>query len=180
MNIKYTSTSQRRFPQVNCRNVTLVHQKFHWSPFGIIPKPHQLGKYSLIIDLSVPQGFSINDGVPTELCSLYYASVGDAASLVKACGRGALMAKLDLSQAYCRDPVPPEDQFLLGLYWDSTYYIDAALPLGLRSAPKIFTALANALAWATTIKGIHFLLHYLNDFLSGRPHRCSVNIYWIL
>ena len=156
----------------------LVHQKFHWSPIGIIPKLHQLGKYCLIIDLSALQGFSIN--VPAELCSLHYASVEDAASLVKACGREALMAKLDLSQAYRRDPVHPEDQFLLGLYWYSTYYIDAALPLGLCLAPKIFTAVTDALAWATTIKGIHFLLHYLNDFLSGRPHRCSVNIPWIL
>ena len=158
----------------------LVHQKFHRSPIGIVPKPHQPGKYLLIIDLSALQGFSISDGVPAKLCSLHYTSVGDAASLVKACSRGALMAKLDLSQAYRRDPVHPEDQFLLGLYWDSTYYIDTALPLGLRSAPKIFTALAGALAWAMAIKGIHFLLHYLDDILSARHHCCSVNIPWIL
>ena len=154
--------------------------KIHWSPIGIIPKPHQPGKYCLIINLSAPQGFSINDGVLTELCSLHYTSVGDAASLVKACGRGALMAKLDLSQAYRRDPVHQEDQFLLGLYWYSTYYIDTALPLGLRSAPKVFTALTNALAWAMAIKGIHFLLNYLDDFFVWCPHRCSVNIPWIL
>ena len=79
------------------------------------------------------------------------------------------MAKLDLSQAYRRDPVHPEDQFLLGLYWYSTYYIDIALPLGLHSAPKIFTALADALAWAMAIKGIHFLLHYLDDFSVWPP-----------
>ena len=73
------------------------------------------------------------------------------------------------SQAYRRVPVHPEDQFLLGLYWDSTYYIDTALPFRLHSAPKIFTAVADALAWAMTIKGIRFLLHYLDDFFFVGP-----------
>ena len=44
-------------------------------------------------------------------------------------------------------------------------YLDTALPFGLRSAPKIFSAVADALTWAMLTEGIHDLLHYLDDFL---------------
>ena len=36
------------------------------SPFGVIPKRHQLGKWRLILDLSSPQGASVNDGIPKD------------------------------------------------------------------------------------------------------------------
>ena len=37
-------------------------------------------------------------------------------------------------------PVHPEDRLLLGMPWNRALYVDAALPFGLRSAPKIFNA----------------------------------------
>lgn len=49
-------------------------------------------------------------------------------------------------------------------------YIDRALPFGLRSAPKIFSAVADMLAWAIHQAGIPHLIHYLDDFLfMGAP-----------
>ena len=48
----------------------------HTSRFEVIPKPHQQGKWRLIVDLSHPKGTSVNDGVESELCSLSYASGG--------------------------------------------------------------------------------------------------------
>ncbi len=38
----------------------------HTSPIGIIPKPHQPGKFRLIVDLSAPSGYSVNDGIPPQ------------------------------------------------------------------------------------------------------------------
>jgi hypothetical protein len=34
-------------------------------------------------------------------------------------------------------PLHPEDRLLLGMMWDDALYVDAALPFGLHSAPKI-------------------------------------------
>ena len=34
-----------------------------WNPIGIIPKPHQPGKFRLIVDLSAPASSSVNDGI---------------------------------------------------------------------------------------------------------------------
>jgi len=41
--------------------------------------------------------------------------------------------------------VHPEDRPLLGVMWEGTLYVDSALLFGLRSAPKIFTSVADAL-----------------------------------
>ena len=42
----------------------------HVSRFGVIEKPHQPGKYRLIVDLSHPEGRSVNDGIEAEPCSM--------------------------------------------------------------------------------------------------------------
>ena len=123
----------------------LATSYIHTSRFGVIPKPHQPGKWRLIVDLSHPKGHSVNDGVDPGLCSLTYASVDAAAAMVLAVGRGAVLAKLDIASAYRIVPVHPDDRPLLGMRWNGSLYVDTALPFGLRSAPKLFTAIADAL-----------------------------------
>ena len=69
-------------------------------------------------------------------------------------------------------PVHAEDQHLLGVRWDGTVYIDRVLPFGLRSAPKLFSAVADALQWILHKKGIEKGLHYLDFILVvGSRHR---------
>lgn len=54
--------------------------------------------------------------------------------------------------------------------WDGQVYVDGALPFGLRSAPKIFNALADALEWCVRSSGAEFIWHYLDDsIMVGRP-----------
>ncbi len=48
------------------------------SSIGINLKPHQPGKWRLIVDLSAPRGHSINDGTDPLVCSIKYASVDQA------------------------------------------------------------------------------------------------------
>ena len=76
-----------------------------------------------------------------------------------------MMAKVDIKQTYRNIPIHPEDQHLLGMQFDGQVYLDTTLPFGLRSAPKIFTALADALEW---ILGMDWLMHYLDDYLTLR------------
>ena len=147
-----------------------------WAPwaqvsrFGVIPKKNQQGKWRLITDLSSPQGHSVYDGIDPALCSLSYTSVDDAAAEISAMGRGTLLAKLDIKNAYHIVPVHPEDRPLLGTKWQDKIFIDAVLPFGLRSAPKIFNAIADALEWIFARSGIYPTHHYLDDFIFfGHP-----------
>ena len=85
----------------------------HVSPFGVIPKSEP-GKWRLIVNLSAPEGGSVNDGISREMCSLSYLSIDEVVSWVLQLGRGALMAKFDLRAAYRNVPVHPDDRHLLG------------------------------------------------------------------
>ena len=79
------------------------------------------------------------------------------------------MAKVDIRQAYRAVPVHPADRDLLGMVWHGKLFVDAVLPFGLRSAPKIFTALADAVTWIIRQQGVKFIIHYLDDFLLIGP-----------
>ena len=145
------------------------------SPFGVIPKSEP-GKWRLILDLSSPQGNSVNDGINRELRSLSYITVDDIATKVGEMGRGALMAKFDLKAAYRQIPVHPDDR---GMLWENELYIDTTLPFGLRSAPMIFSAVADGLAYIIREKGVKGLDHYLDDFSLVSPPKsseCQMNL----
>ena len=151
----------------------------HVSRFGVIPKRSQPGRWRLILDLSNPEGHSVNDGIYPDICSMRYASVDSAAAIVAELGTNTLLTKIDISHAYRNVPVHPEDRLLLGMMWENQLYIDTVLPFGLRSAPKIFSAVADSLEWILRKRGASYLLHYLDDFLTaGSPNsvECLANL----
>ena len=143
----------------------------HISRFGVIPKKSQPGKWRLILDMSFPEGASVNDGISPSYCSLRYPSIDMAIRQILAAGRGARLSKLDIKEAYRIVPVHQEDWSLLGMHWKNKYFVDTRLPFGLRSAPKLFTALADAAQWLIQSRGVDCCLHYLDDyFFVESPH----------
>ena len=141
----------------------------HISRFGVIPKSSQPDKWRLIIDLSHPCKRSVNDGIPKHLCSMSYITIDNAIERILAHGPGTMLAKIDICSAFRLMPVHPADRHLLAMEWEGQVYIDACLPFGLRSAPKLFNTLA---------KGLHACC-YLDDFLTMGPpgsHECSRNL----
>ena len=84
----------------------------HINSLGAVPKSTP-GKYRLIVDLSSPEGYSVNDGIEGALCSLSYVSVESR----QCCGwaevrplGGALLAKVDIRSAYRNIPIHPNDR----------------------------------------------------------------------
>ena len=149
--------------QLAATESSAAHQLLAYtSPMGLVPKLHQLNKFRLIVDLSHPIGASVNDDISPDLCSLRYASVDEAVNVIRRLGRDAQLTKLDIKDAYRIIPVHPDDYHLLGISWRGATYIDRVLPFGLRSAPKIFSAVADLVLHQ---QGIKHQLHYLDDFL---------------
>ena len=135
----------------------------HINPFGVIPKGHQSGKWRLIVYLSPPDGASVNDGIDQIVQGIL--RLGGGSEMAK-------MAKMDVRSAYRIVPVHPEDRCLLGMRWDG---FDAMLLFGLRSAPKVFNAIADALEWILKSSGGRHLWHYLDDFITlGSPMAAAV------
>ena len=133
--------------------------------FGVIPKANKPRKWRLIVALSYPHGNSINDGIPANDASMAYSSIEDAGRIIPNLGKNTLLAKIDIASAFRIIPVHPEDCHLLGMKWKNEIYIDKQLPFGLRSAPILFNALADALEWILRERGISNVIHYLDDFL---------------
>ena len=58
--------------------------------------------------------------------------------------------------------------------------MDGMLPFGLRSAPKLFTAVADALEWCIHKRGVESIFHYLDDFIvMAPPGSVIANAVWI-
>ena len=107
----------------------------------------------------------MNDGISREQSTLVYSSVDHLSALVLTRGRGAHLIKADIKEAYRMVPVHRDDQPLLGISWQGVTYVDRVLPFGLRSAPKIFTAIADAVQWVLARQGVLQSLHYLDDYI---------------
>ena len=114
------------------------------SSVGVVPKSTP-GKFRVIVDLSRPEGASVNDQLLRELTHVVYSSIEDASLAMHALGQGAQLAKIDIRDAYRIIPVHSEDRPFLALSWQDRVYIDCQLPFGLASAPAIFSAVAEAL-----------------------------------
>ena len=95
--------------------------------------------------------------------------------------QGGIDAKIDIKQAYHIIPVHPDDRPLLGVHWGQEVLVDKVLSFGLRSAPLIFMAMADALQWIMQQRGVDPVFHYLDDYITlGPPSivKC-VQITWL-
>ena len=101
------------------------------------------------------------------LTVIHLGRAGGNRSIVKR--EGALIAKIDVKSAYRLIPVYPGDRKWLGMEINGQVYIDGMLPFGLRSASKLFNALADALEWCVAQEGVDSVFHYLDDFAVVGP-----------
>ena len=143
-------------------------------PFGVIPRKGKPGKCQLIIDLSSPHGHSVNDGITKDPYSLQYISVDDAIRILMVLGPGALIAMLDVVNAYRNVALRPNKRYLFGMRWPDYFFVDLALLFDFRSTPFIFNSVAEAIKWILKVNySVRYLLHYLDKFLSLAPAASS-------
>ena len=126
------------FPQQSIPNLQV-------NPFGVIPKIKASSKWQLIVDLSAPHSKSVNDGITPEYSSLSYVTVDVIVDRVI--------------------PVYPADRILLGMQWRGSLYINTVLPFRLRSAPKLFNIIADAVHFIAHSQGVQHITHHLDDYI---------------
>ena len=84
------------------------------------------------------------------------------------------MAKIDLKSTFRLMPIHPDDWNLLGIYWQSHYYVDLCLTFGLRSAPSLFNQISDALEWILKHNyGLKHVIHILDDFFLAEPTKLA-------
>ena len=105
------------------------------------------------MDLSAPEGSSVNNGIARDLCSTSYLAMDDVIACIVRLGKESRIAKMDIKQVYHNVPVHPDDRRLLGMKWRDQVFVDKVPPFGLRFAPLIFTGLADCLQWIMQRRG---------------------------
>lgn len=137
----------------------------HISRFGVIPKSEE-DQWRMILDLSFPSDGCVNMGISDEDAKVSYEGLDFVIDNIIQAGRGCFLSKFDIQAAYRNIPVHPDDRYLLGMRWEGFYFVDLALSFGGRSAPGIFTSVADVLTQICLLSLRHsFLSHYLDDFI---------------
>ena len=94
---------------------------------------------------------------------------------VLAKGRGAIIVKKDIKDAFRIIPVAPYQRWLLGFQWENRYYQEEVLSFGLRTAPFLFNLVAEAFQWILEAWLGWELFHYLDDFIRVVPTATSIS-----
>uniref|UniRef100_A0A1X7VBK3 Reverse transcriptase domain-containing protein n=1 Tax=Amphimedon queenslandica TaxID=400682 RepID=A0A1X7VBK3_AMPQE len=119
----------------------------------------------MIVNLPRPAGCFVYDGIDPRLAPVRYASVDNAVEIIRRLCCESVLTELDLKDAYTIMPVHPVDHHSVGIAWQGHTYIDCCLPFGLHTAPKIFSAIPDALAGVFGCFGPVCQVHYFDDFL---------------
>ena len=156
----------------------------HRNRISVIPKAPELDgsdqapprlktdAYRIIVDLSSPQGRSVNAGIPDAEAKVSYCSLSSILDELVKRGPSTLLGKIDFKRAYRQLAVHVDDRKLLGMFFNNQWYVDLTLPFGGRSCAKIFNTTANVARFAFSQAAPDtFIDHYLDDFatLSGAP-----------
>ena len=116
-------------------------ENMHISPMMTREKPNAPHR-RVIIDLSFPQGKSVNAGIPKDQYLgtpfiLKLPTVDTISDQIKVLGRGCKLYKVDISRAFRHVKLDPKEYDLLGLRHER-YYVDTCLPFGYRNGSALF------------------------------------------
>ena len=175
--------SARDFPDSVSEHIKKMRRnKWIIGPFAEIPFPGRVAisplstrskkdsdERRLILDLSYPDGMSVNDWTPKDnylgfKVKLEYPKVDDLARRLVEMGTGALMFKRDLHKYFHQIPLDPADVELFGFQWCGGLYWFTVLVMGHRIAPYIAQRVSNAIAFIHR-KQWGNLFNYVDDFL---------------
>jgi hypothetical protein len=127
----------------------------------------------VIMDLSFPEGTSVNDGIPKnmylgEQTELTYAKVDDLVDMVLS-HQKPLVWKIDLKRAFRQIPVDPRDYPMLGIAWDQQLYFDTSIPFGVRTGSYCCQRMTNAITYMMKRRN-HDIINYVDDLAGcGEP-----------
>jgi hypothetical protein len=120
---------------------------------GIMCREKPNGSVRIILNLSAPEGRSVNDGIVAANFPAAMASTSKWLGVLHRAGRGGLMTKLDWADAYKHVHVREEDVKLQWFSWAGMFFAEKCLVFGGASSPGIYdraakTVLDLVLRWA--------------------------------
>ena len=147
----------------------------HFSPFMTRFKPNSSNR-RVIIDLSWPKGFSLNDGVEKNgymgsEFKLTFPTLDDLPQCLVKLGKGAHIYKVDVSRAFRHLKVDSYDYDLLGL---------TCLPFRTHHGSQFFQRTSDTVHYIMRQMN-HDVINYIDDFLGyGTPSVADASFHTLL
>ena len=139
----------------------------HTSPFMTREKSNSTNR-RVIIDLSFPQGRSVNVGSAKDIYlgtpfALKLPTIDHITNRVRKLGKGCMIYKIDIKRAFRHVKLDPRDYDLLGLRQDK-WFLNTCLPFGFRHGSALFQRLSDAVHHMMRQRG-HDIINYIDDIL---------------
>ena len=140
---------------------------FHTSPLMTRPKKDS-SKRRVIVDLSWPDGASVNDGIQRQWyldgpAAISLPTVEYMENRILQLGPGEYLYKTDLARGYRQLRVDPADWPLLGFCHNGQWFMDVCPPFGLRSSALFMQRTSEAISYIHGKAGF-YSRPYLDDF----------------
>lgn len=130
------------------------------------------GSVRVILNLSSPEGFSVNDGIDTAFFPAEMSSTRKWLEVLNIAGLNCLMTKLDWSDAYKHIHVRPEDIRLQYFHWMGKYFAELCLVFGSASSAGIYDRAAKTvldIVQKMSKFPAHMICQYLDDICAAAP-----------
>ena len=159
---------------------------FDFSPFEwtrtntIMVRPKkEVGKFHVILDLSFPEGNSVNGFVPSLSYDggpykLRLPTALDLAEEIAKTGPMCYLYKLYLARAYRQLPSDPLDWLLLGVHWENKYWFDKSIPFGLGHGAMNCQRVTSAICYAVDKELDAPLVPYIDDMGGAAPNNLEM------
>ena len=142
-------------------------KEIHYFPLMARNKPD--GAVRIIVDLSWPQGASVNSCVPSDIYddipfTLKYPTIDQVVECIQLLGPSAMFFKVDLERAFRNLRMDPYDYPLLGLKWCDVTYIDIGVAFGLKMGAAMCQICTDAIMLTLRKRNV-WLINYLDDYI---------------
>ena len=141
-----------------------------FSPLNSVPKKDS-DEHRLILDLSMPPGNLINDGIDKDVYLGHFEKlqlpsidklVERIVQIATVMGKPVKIFKIDLSRAYKQLFINPIDFEKMGFVFQDKFNFDCSLSMGSRSSTRCCQRVTNAVVYIFTKYG-YFAINYLDD-----------------
>ena len=108
---------------------------------GIMCRPKPNGSVRIILNMSSPEGNCVNVGIDNSKFPAKMSSTKKWLKVINKAGRGALMAKYDICDAYKQMAGVAAQLAAFGFKWLGKYFYDITTVFGSKSAPANFDSI---------------------------------------
>jgi hypothetical protein len=139
---------------------------------SILTRPKPNGAVRVILNLSAPQGASVNDGIDSDEFPAKMSSTEAWLRVINKAGKGCLICKVDFADAYKHVAVAEEDTDLQWFEWGGKFFKELCLIFGCASSAGIFDATAKVVV-KLVCRAAHFprdmVCQHLDDICAAAP-----------